>query len=1141
MEIKEWIKANKLNAKWLSGKIFEIGEDRFLVIDSKNGKVLGDDFSLKIDDYESQAFLQQECKYVAFYFGEYWFYSRPDDIKLTLLSYIGESVEDDIDPYPFLGIHGGFEICNGSRSYNDWCKKANFLKVDTLGICERNTLAGTLPFQISCKRNGIKSILGESVDVRLGKEIYRVKLYVQNEKGWNNLLWINKIINVDRVHEYYITQGELFEKNEGLICVLNSFCPISDELVKKYKYYFGNRVYFQFDLFEYSSNQKDKEHLISLKNYLTNYSKVLKPIMVQDAYYLEHDHGKIKKKLNTIGKVTSEFNSQDQYFKNSYDTFLQWCNLFGETDEKMYDVWGQCIDNLKAVCDSCNYNIKLGELHLPEYKMTEDEADNYDDNKDLFLTMIERGLMKISDDKINTYVDRVEKEVEIIDRGGFIDYFLILWDIIEWCRMNDILTGVGRGSAGGSLVAYLLGITQIDPIKYNLLFERFLNEGRIGKSLPDIDTDFEGKRRPEVKKYIEDRYGIENVCSIGTYGTFKVKMAIQDLSRVYGVPAKTSRFITKRIDSSGENWESLFKESCQKMTLKDFVQENYEMINDIPLLMNQPRNQSIHAAGIIITPSVYNDKKMTIYDWMPVKMMDGMLVSEWEGPLLEDAGFLKEDILGLRQLDKFSDIISLIKKNGKQGVNFEQIDYNDEEVLELFKKGLNQDLFHFGSRGLTGYSKSVKPDSFEELIAMISLYRPGVMESGGHIKYVKIKNGKEEPEYDFGLEHITKETNSLLIYQEQIMQATVDLGGFSLGEADGIRKAMGKKIVEKMAEYEQRFIEGAISRGCEPFEAKKIWDKLALFAGYGFNRAHAAAYAMIGYICQWFKNYHPMEFWAVSLQYASDSEISGRIGEINKLDSYLKLESPDINESEVYFKPDFETKTIYWSLKKIAFVGEAVVDAIVEERESRGKFYSLDDFYNRMPKRIVNKRSLLHLILSGCFDKVHNLSKVQDRMLLINQYYDLINEEPSETFSDKNIWKRDFWILLQKQLSGSGVLDFTEVVSRSNLTDAKAKYITPSEIGMEDNVDKRVVVGGVINNITRRVGKKAGSFANLSLESNGEMFSATLWNDTWEEYKNQLRDDSKGKIAIISGRVRDDSFRKEKVIHSEPDSEIQII
>lgn len=1141
MEIKEWVEANKLNVEWLSGRIFQIGEDRFLVIEPKNGKVLDDSFNLKIDDYESQAFLQQECKYVAFQFGEYWFYSKPDDVKLTLLVYIGGSAETDIDPYPFLGIHGGFEICNGSRSYDDWCRKSNFLGVDTLGICERNTLAGTLPFQISCKKNGIKSILGETIDVKLGQEIYRVKLYVQNEKGWNNLLWINKIINVDRVYEHYITQGELFEKNEGLVCVLNSFCPINDQLVKKYKHYFGSRVYFQFDLFEYSSNQKDKEHLLSLKNYLSNHSRALRPIMIQDAYYLESVDGQVKKKLNTIGKVTSEFNSQDQYFKNSYDTFLQWCGVFGETDERIYKIWGECIDNLKTICDSCNYNIQLGELHLPEYKMTEDEEANYDDNKDLFLTMIEKGLLKVSDDQINTYVDRVEKEVEIIDRGGFIDYFLILWDIIEWCRKNGILTGVGRGSAGGSLVAYLLGITQIDPIKYNLLFERFLNEGRIGKSLPDIDTDFEGKRRPEVKKYIEDRYGIENVCSIGTYGTFKVKMAIQDLCRVYGVPPKTSRFITKRIDSSGENLESLFKEACQKMTLKDFVQENYEMINDIPLVINQPRNQSIHAAGIIITPSLYKGKKMTIYDWMPVKMMDGMLVSEWEGPLLEDAGFLKEDILGLKQLDKFSDIISLIKKNGKQGVNFEKIDYNDQEVLELFRKGLNQDLFHFGSTGLTGYSKDVKPDSFEELIAMISLYRPGVMESGGHIKFVKIKRGKEEPEYDFGLEHITKETNSLLIYQEQIMQATVDLGGFSLGEADGIRKAMGKKIVEKMAEYEQRFIEGAISRGCEMFEAKKIWNKLALFAGYGFNRAHAAAYAMIGYICQWFKNYYPMEFWTVSLQYASDSEISGRIGEINKLDSYLKLESPDINESEVYFKPDFETKTIYWSLEKIAFVGEAVVNAIVEERESKGKFYSLDDFYNRMPKRVVNKRSLLHLILSGCFDKVHNISKVQDRMLLINQYYDLIKEERSETFSDKNIWKKDFWILLQKQLSGSGVLDFNEVVSRSNLTDAKAKYITPSELDLEDNLDKRVVVGGVINNIVRRVGKKAGSFANILLESNGEMFSATLWNDTWEEYKNQLKDDSKGKIAIISGRIRDDRFRKEKVIHSEPDSEIQII
>ena len=1139
--IQDWIESYKLNVNWISEKIIEIEKERYFILSFKKDKIIGDTFDLIIADYEHQMILEGECDYVVFEFGERWYFCKPDQLKLTPLAYLGKSSDRDIDPYPFLGIHGGFELCNGSRMYYDWCKKASFLGIDTLGICERNTLAGTLAFQIACEDKHIKSILGETIDVKLGQSTYRVKLYVQNEKGWNNLLWLNKIINVDREYEHYVTQGELFERNEGLICVLNSFSPIYDTLIEKYKYYFNNRVYFQFDLFEYLSNQKDKEHLLSLKNYYEKHIKDLPPILIQDAYYLESNDGYIKKKLNTIGKVTSEFNSEDQYFKDSTDTFYQWCELFDEQDENMFDLWYKCVENVKTVSESCNFTIELGELHLPKYKMTEDQCITFEDEDDLFWTLIERGLQYVEEDEMDRYIDRVQKEVEIINKGGFRDYFLILWDIVEWCRKKNILTGVGRGSAGGSLVAYLLKITQIDPIEHNLLFERFLNEGRLGKSLPDIDTDFEGKRRHEVKRYIEERYGVENVCSIGTYGTLKIKAAIQDLSRIYGIESKTRNFITKRIDGDGESWESLFEEACKKMTIKDFVQNNYDLVNDIPLLINQPKTQSIHAAGVIITPSIYNGEQMTIYDWMPVKKMDGVLVSEWEGPLLERAGFLKEDILGIEQLDKFSSIFKLMEENGKERIGFEDVDYNDQKVLDLFKKGLNQDLFHFGSTGLTGYSQDVKPDSFEELIAMIALYRPGVMESGGHISYVKIKEGKKDPEYDFGLKHITESTYSQLIYQEQIMQAVVDLGGFTLTEADGIRKAMGKKIIEKMASYEQKFIDGAVERGCDMFEAKEIWNKLALFAGYGFNKSHAAAYAMTGYFCQYLKYYHPMEFWTTALQYASNSEIPERIGEVHKMDSHLKIEAPDINESEAYFKPDFEGQTIHWALNKIAYIGPSAVNGIIDERKENGKYYSLEDFYQRIEKRIVNKRALLHLILSGCFDKIHNIEKVQDRILLINQYYQLIKEEVSETFSDKNVWREDFWILLQKQLSGSGILDFTKVVSRSHLKDAQAKYITPSQLYVEENLDKRVVVGGVVHKIIRKIGKKAGAFAHLLLESNGELFTATLWNDTWEEYKDQLKDSIEGSIAIVSGRVRNDNWRKERVIHSEPDSEIQII
>lgn len=1051
-------------------------------------------------------------------------------------------------------------------------------------------------------------------------------------------------------------------------------------------------------------------------------------------------------------------------------------------------------------------------------------------------------------------------------------------------------------------------------------------------SMPDIDQDVSSIGRDSVKRYIEERYGINNVCSIGTYGTLKVKASLRDLCRLKGIPPQTMNYIAAMLEDSGDRYDSLFHDACKAPALKRFLQENSDSINLIPLILNQPKTNSIHAAGVIITPT---DGDMTIYDWLPVKKMDGVLISEWEGPELEVVGFLKEDILGIKQLDKFTDIFKLIESNGGTPPDFESIDYNDQNVLDLFRRGLNQDLFHFGSVGLTSYSQDVKPDSIEELIAMIALYRPGAMEFGAHEDYVKIKFGKKQPEYDFGLEGVTKSTYGLYIFQEQIMKACQVLGGFSLVEADEIRKCvhedtlfwtvdgyfpikalqkkqriltfsdieiknklnstnnvfsngmrkcirlvfksgrelictkdheiysdygwmradrclkkrvlhecvekygthveeqaklylitalitegslnvkqscfinkdpleleafrkayeeiwrkspkeyynpyskcthiyidkveveflnipfvkskhkvlpdyflrlnkathlfvlgklidfdggidgnkicyyskskqlvdqihfmfeclgvraqlskqynkqyksyyhtvyiadqkdirivydrlshhslkigkmnldefvnndtsfsqylvphviwypiisnliknsgyvvndllcrnkmsqlgkqqnltinrlkrileicgrsklleffitkqsywdevvkiedlegecrvfdftmnyncvpqayangllvhncMGKKLIDRIIVYRDRCIKSAVEKGCSNFEAIKIWSKLEAFAKYGFNRSHAAAYAMTGYFCQHLKYYFPMEFWTTSLQYADEDDIPLRIAEIRKLQNITIL-PPDINKSQTVFVADFALQTIYWSLGKIQFAGTIAINTIIEERNKNGDFFSLEEFIKRVPKRVVNKRVVINLILSGCFDQMCDVRMICRRSKILFDFYTLIGEIMPSEYNSKDEF---FWFLKQRQVSGSGYFDYQFLLNDSKIHLAAQKYLTPNRILLSENVDCEGLVIGILTTVIEKTSSK-GSYAQLLLDHNNERIEITVWNEIWIQYKSLL-EQSVDKIILISGRVTWDKYKKHNVIYANQQTKIEIV
>lgn len=654
----------------------------------------------------------------------------------------------------------------------------------------------------------------------------------------------------------------------------------------------------------------------------------------------------------------------------------------------------------------------------------------------------------------------------------------------------------------------------------------------------DIDTDFASDRRDEVKRYIENRYGINYVTSIGTYGTFKIKSGIKDIARTLGYDAKTANFITSIIDDD-LTFTEFFKDAALNNPIKEFVQKYPEIFENYPLLKDQVKNASIHAAGVIIVPKQYNGEEMTIYDWLPVKKIDGILVTEWEGPVLETAGYLKEDILGTKQLQKLHTICKLIKQNRNIDIKFNEIPLDDNKVYDLFRGGWNEDVFQFGAAGLKGYCRELRPDNIEDLTATVALYRPGPMESHAHKTYIKIKNGEREPEYDYMLEEVTKNTHSMYIYQESVMQAMQILGGFNLVEADNIRKAMGKKIASEMEKYKEQFLEHAVEvQKCDKYEAIQIWEKLEAFASYGFNRSHAAAYAHTGYYCQWLKCHFPLEFWSVALNFSNQDEVPKRIAEMHKI-SDVKVLPPDINKSTNSFEADKETGEIYWSIGSIKFIGEKALETIMVERKQGGKFFTFNEFYKRIPKRSVNKRCVTNLILAGCFDQIEKIKNPKDRITLLTYFIkDVCGDDlPDDIKDTNNNWKDFFWILKQKDLTGFGYLNFQNIYN---------SYIAPN-IGHEQNrltyidetlfqdeksvgYDRSVV--GILTNVIERKTKNGDFFAEISLDCNDEVIICLIWAKIWPDWRTIILN-SKNKIICVTGKVQfDEKFKNQNIVQT---------
>lgn len=666
-------------------------------------------------------------------------------------------------------------------------------------------------------------------------------------------------------------------------------------------------------------------------------------------------------------------------------------------------------------------------------------------------------------------------------------------------------------------------------------------------SMPDVDCDFPVAFRDTVKEYMTRRYGVNHVCSVGTYTRMKLKTCLKDFGKVMGVPFAVMNKLTKDIDDQIEyTWGDLFNYAATSRELFRFVQDHPELVHMTKYALTQCKTSSIHPSAVIIVPQEDEDgNPIDLFGWMPMKKMGDVLVSEWEGKYVDKSGFLKEDILGLNQLDKFSSIIKLIAKNRKEQIDVNTIPFGDEEVFRYFQRGWCEDVFQFGAMGLMNYCREAKPHSLDDLIAMTALFRPGPMDVKAHETFVEIKNGARKPKFDPGMEEITRDTYSLYTYQEQIMKAMV-VGGLTPVESDECRTYIKKKNHEALAQFKGKFVNGYSalieSRGVESkraaAQASEVWDKMLAFASYGFNKSHAVAYTMMSYWSQWFKVNYPLEFWTTSLQYASkESDIPYRLVEMKKTGAEIEVHPPDINFSGETFTCDPKTNRIFFSLGKVKGVGERALTLLKAMKDEHGEVFSFEDFITSAPKGI-NRTVVLRLIMAGAFDLVEDIRNPRQRLDIVKQYLERRGEPLSDEFTSPDAHTNAWWVFKQRELTGYGEVDYERMMNEYGLGKRMVRlYVTAAEFERKHEGDEVCIVGRV-NNVFERQTKGGDSYGVLQVEVNDLIIQITLWPDFWlHQPENEAT--LLNRIVAVSGRVN--YFAGKKTVQSSQSTRLEIL
>lgn len=1036
-----------------------------------------------------------------------------------------------------LHNHSDYSLLDGAQNIDVMLDTVLALDMDSIALTEHGNMFSAIQFYKAAKERGIKPIIGSEVYVAKGKHTDKSSpldrgnnhliLIAQNYIGYKNLM---KLVTYGYLDGFYyrprIDKELLRKHSEGLIALTACLKgEIPEKLVKndfegarkaalEYAEIFPGRFYLEVQ------NHRIPEEQINITNTKRLAEEIDLPIVAtNDAHYSIKEHyaahdihiclatGKERNDKNRMRYATDEF-----YLKSQDEMHALFRNIPG------------AIENSRRIADSIDLEIPLGEYHLPKFPMPDDSKSS--DPDEYLHKLCVKGLNKHYGTISKEIQLRFEHELGVIKNMGFAGYFLITADFVNYAKENGIPVGPGRGSAAGSIVSYALGITSIDPLKYNLLFERFLNPERI--SLPDIDIDFCIERRGEVIDYIKKQYGEKSVTQIITFGKMRARQVVRDVGRVMSYPYNEVDKIAKAIpDELNITLESAIEKSTE---LHDFAKGDYkELIQHSLVLEGMNRHASTHAAGVVIAPS-------DLTDYVPLyKSSLGDITSQYDMKGLEDLGLLKMDFLGLRTLTVIDKAVKLIKHNGDK-IDIDNLKYDDQKVFKLFAKGMTIGIFQFESSGMREFLKKLKPTALEDLIAMNALYRPGPINNIND--YIDRKHGKKKIIYPHpDLKPILEETQGIIVYQEQVMQIANEIGGFSMAEADIMRRAMGKKNSALMKQSAEKFIVGAIKRGINKNKAIEVVELLEKFAQYGFNKSHSTAYAIIAYQTAWLKTYYPAEFMSANLtsEMSNGNRVVILINDCRKLN--IKVNAPDINVSSVEFRP-VDNKTISFGLNAVKNVGAKTVEKIIEARDKAGKFTDIFDVCSRVDLHSLNKKVLESLIKAGAMDSLNGtraqmFASIDNAMKYGHQRQDDAASDQVGLFDMSKSAESD--VVIKPPLPEAA--EWSEQESLDHEKEVLGLYISGhpllkyaddlEEFSNFDFSEKNLVrlmdkikIGGIIRDLRLHYDRKNNQMAFFNLDCLGGQAEIVVFSDTYERYQELIKDN---KNVFVKGNPTDRS------------------
>lgn len=1062
--------------------------------------------------------------------------------------------------YVHLHNHTHHSLLDGLTKIPDLVRTVKELGMEATAITDHGTMSGTIEFYKAAQDGGIKPIFGMEAyvaarsrhdrDPQKDKARYHLIILAMNDQGYRNLMKLSTLANLEGMYYKPRIDHELLEKyNEGLIIL--SACASGEvgenlrsdnyeeakRIASWYKSVFGDRYYLELQDHGHPDCPAKWDVQVKINQYLERLSEELDiPCAVtSDGHYLTHDDQDAHEILLCVGTGA--------YLSDEKRMSLVDFELHVTDPKDIISRWGKthpdAVRNTKRIADRCHVEIELGKILIPEFPVPEGMTEkSYLDHlvyqgmafRYLGIPWDEAGEM--GDDAIRQkltpdQVERLDMEFGVLDRMGYNGYFLIVQDFINWGKDQGIIFGPGRGSAAGSIIAYALRITDLDPLKYDLLFERFLNPDRI--SMPDIDIDIQDTRRGEVIEYCAEKYGRDRVTNIGTFGTMAARAAVRDVARVLQVPYAEADRLSKMIPPPAQGRHIPLVVSVKEdADLKKEYESNptSKRVLDFAMrLEGTMRSHGVHAAGVVIAPEA-------VVNYVPLEMAQkGVVATQFPMGPVEELGLLKMDFLGLSNLTIINNALRIIKKVYKNEIDLSKIPLDDVKTYELFQRGDTTGVFQLESAGMKRYLRELKPTVFEDIIAMVALYRPGPMQFID--SFIKRKHGQEEITYlDKGMENSLKSTYGILVYQEQFMQISKEWSGFTGGQADTLRKAVGKKKIDLMRKVKVDFVEGAIkTSGAKKEVAEKFWDQLEEFANYCFNKSHAACYGLVAYWTAYLKAHYPDAFMA-ALMTSDQDDIERLAIEITECKHMgIKVLSPDVNESYLEFAVVPDESKIRFGMAAIKGVGVAAVEEIIRVREE-GRFTSIEDFAKRVSTQKVNKRVWESLIKSGAFDSLGDRSDL------------LYNLETLLAFASK----------LQKEaLSGQtdlfgGMSEMTEIQPTIALQTAPTKFTEKEQLMWErellglyisahplDNYDayfeeqtiplarmkpeidgKKVTIGGLISTVRTIVTKSGTKMAFVAIEDKTNEAEVIVFPNLYEQVGAKLVQDA---VIRVSGKA----------------------